>query len=114
MLRWSAEETGRTVDLRAVADSTHPSGLPGGDELAALARGAAGAELDPKPLRALSAVIGPAAAVDAAAVAAAFESFNRVVDGTGLPVGKAARRDQADIIDMLGLDTLPHAGHGAG
>lgn len=113
MLRWSAEQTGRTVDLRAVADPTRDSGLPGGAALAALARTATATRPNAAPATALAASIGPAAAIDAAAVAAAFESFNRVVDGTGLPVGKAARRDQADIIEQLELDRFPHARHGA-
>jgi hypothetical protein len=55
--------------------------------------------------------LGRSAAVDAAAVAGAFEFYNRVVDAAGLPVGKAARRELADVIDLLELDRFPHAAH---
>lgn len=113
MLRWSARETNREVELRAIADPEVDPLVAGGRELAALARAAVGTEPEPDPLRALAAVVGGRTATDAAAVAAAFESFNRVVDGTGLPVGKGARKRAADIIELLGLDRFPHAEHGA-
>jgi len=109
MLRWSAENTDRTVDLRAIADPTIDAGLPGSMPLTRLARGSLGREPDPAPTLAVADAIGGGAAVDAAAVAAAFELFNRVVDGTGLPVGSASRRNQADDIKVLGLDRFPHA-----
>ncbi len=60
---------------------------------------------------AVAAVLGPQPALKAACVAGAFEIYNRVVDATGLPTGPAMRRDLASIIDVLGLDGFPHAGH---
>ena len=113
MLRWSARETNRNVDLRAIADPETDPLVPGGPELAAMARAAVGTEPDPAPVRRVAEVLGGRTATDAAAVAAAFESFNRVVDGTGLPVGKGARKRAADIIELLGLHRFPHADHGA-
>jgi hypothetical protein len=112
MLRWSAENTTRSVDIRAVADPSFDAGLPGGAELIALATSALGTSSDADPAERLADVIGRAAAVDAAAVAAAFESFNRVVDGTGLPVTRGRRQQDADIIQVLGLERFPHAAIG--
>jgi len=109
MLRWSAENTERQVDLRAIADPTIDAGLPGSMPLARLARESLGRVPDPAPTLAVADAIGARAAVDAAAVAAAFELFNRVVDGTGLPVGTASRRNQAEDIEVLGLGRFPHA-----
>ena len=113
MLRWSARETNRDVDLRAIVDPQVDPLLPGGRELTAVARAAVGNRPDAEPVSRLAAVLGGQAATDAAAVAAAFESFNRVVDGTGLPVGKGARRRAGDLIELLGLGRFPHAQHGA-
>ncbi len=113
MLRWSARETNRDVDLRAIADPEVDPLVPGGPELAAMARAAVGTRPDAGPVTRLAEVVGARTATDAAAVAAAFESFNRVVDGTGLPVGRGARRRAADVIELLGLARFPHAGHGA-
>jgi hypothetical protein len=112
MLRWSAENTHRTVDLRAIADPTIDAGLPGSKPLAHLARRSLGRTPDATATIAVAESIGEDAAVNAAAVAAAFELFNRVVDGTGLPVGTASRRNQAADIETLGLDRFPHAAVG--
>jgi len=109
MLRWSAEETNRTVDLRGIVDPSVDPGMPGGRQLVALARSAAQQVPDPSLAEALARELGPGAAVDAAAVASAFELYNRVVDATGLPIGRAYRRQMADVIDLLGLEMMPHA-----
>jgi hypothetical protein len=111
MLRWSATETGRTVELRGIVDPTVDPGVLGGRELVALGRSAGARLPDPQSAQRVARALSPAAAVDAAAVAGAFELYNRVVDATGLPVGKGARRELADIIDTLGLDRMPHAHH---
>ena len=112
MLRWSARETDRTVDLSAIVDPTVDLGLEGGADLVAVGAAAAGSGVDPNPVHRLAARIGEPAAVRAAAVAAAFELFNRVVDAAGLPVGRVARERNADIVAVLGLDAMPHAEHG--
>ena len=111
MLSWSAEETNRTIDLAAIVDSGVELGIPGGRELIAIARAAAGKAVDSAPIEALAQVVGPEPAVRAAAVAGAFELYNRIVDATGLPVGRASRAQSADTIEVLGLDAFPHARH---
>ena len=114
MLRWSAEATGRHVDITAVSDGSVDPLLAAGPQLAALGRlGSTTTRPDPSGAEAVAAVLGERAAADAAAVAAAFEGLNRIVDGVGLPVSRASRRDHGDIIDALGLDRFPHADHGA-
>ncbi len=111
MLRWSASETGRTVDISGVAHPHIDPGVPGGRALTALGRGAVGITISTELIEAVADELGPQAAIDAAAVAGAFEHLNRIVDGSGLPVGKAARRLQADIIETLKLDAFPHAAY---
>jgi hypothetical protein len=114
MLRWSAETTGRSVDIVAVADPAVDPLLDGGRPLAALGRlGSTITEPDSSATAQVAAELGAQAAADAAAVAAAFEGLNRIVDGVGLPIGRAARRDLTEMIDALGLSSFPHASHGA-
>ena len=111
MLSWSAESTDRTIELRAIVDgATHP-GVPGGRLLIELGIAAVDTAPDPGPVAAIAGVLGPEAALKAASVAGAFEIFNRVVDATGLPVGRAYRERSVEIIDALGLDAFPHANH---
>lgn len=112
MLRWSAEETGRQIDFAAIVTPDVPLGIPGGSELIALGRAAAGRTIDASPVQAVAVVLGPTAAVRAAAVAGAFELYNRIVDATGLPVGRVQREVLSDIIATLGLKRFPHAEHG--
>jgi hypothetical protein len=109
MLRWSAQSTGREADLAAVIASGAAVGVPGGAELAALGRAAAGTAIDPGPAVRLAAVVGDQLAVRAAAVAGAFELYNRIVDGTGLQVSAARRETHGDIVGILGLETFPHS-----
>ncbi len=113
MLRWSSEETGRSVDVTAVSDEAVDAGVEAGRSLAALGRlGARITSPDGTAARAVAEELGPHAAADAAAVAAAFEGLNRIVDGVGLPIGRRERRDLAPLIDALGLDAFPHSSHG--
>jgi hypothetical protein len=111
MLRWSAESTGREIDLAAILVPGSPVGVPGGAELAALGRAAVGSEVAAGPAAAVAEVLGEAPAVRAAAVAGAFELYNRIVDGTGLPIAPSQRRSLGDVIAALGLERFPHAGH---
>jgi hypothetical protein len=112
MLRWSAQETGRNVDVGAIVDTSVDLGIAGGSDLVALGDAAVGNAIDAGPVERLAESIGVSAAVRAAAVAGAFELYNRVVDAAGLPVGRVARQRGADVIEKLGLDGMPHAGHG--
>lgn len=112
MLRWSAETTGRTVDLAAVSDPSIDPKLEGGTALVAVGRlGATITTPDAGAVELVATELGREAAADAAAVAAAFEGLNRIVDGVGLPVSRARKRDDADLIESLGLDSFPHASH---
>lgn len=112
MLRWSAETTGRDVDLAAVSDPSVDSRLTAGEALVAVGRlGATITTPDSSAVALVAGHLGNEAASDAAAVAAAFEGLNRVVDGVGLPVSRAGKRDEADLIEALGLGSFPHASH---
>ena len=100
--------------MTAVADPDLDPGLEAGRQLAAMARSVPSLRApDPEPVERIADRLDPQAATDAAAVAAAFEGLNRIVDGVGLPIGRAARRDLADLIEDLGLSSFPHADHGA-
>ncbi len=110
MLRWSAETTGRAFDLDAVGDPNVDPRLEAGRGLAAVGRlGSSITHPDATAVELGATELGPGAAADAAAVAAAFEGLNRIVDGVGLPVSRASRRDDADLIESLRLDRFPHA-----
>jgi hypothetical protein len=111
MLSWSAIETGRSVDLAAIVDPNLDPGIPGGRALIAIGEASVRNTSDPRPVAVLAEELGPAAALRAVTVAGAFEILNRIVDATGLPVGKAARLQLQGIIDVLDLDRLPHARH---
>lgn len=112
MLRWSSETTGREVDLAAVSDPSVDPRLVAGEALAALGRtGSTITKPDASAVESVADQLGNEAAADAAAVAAAFEGLNRIVDGVGLPVSRASKRDDAQLIDQLGLDAFPHASH---
>jgi len=112
MLSSSAEETRQVIDFSAIAEESRNPGIAGGAELVALGRAAVGVAVDATPTLRVAEVIGPAAAVRAAAVAGAFELYNRIVDATGLPVGRVQREALSDIIEALDLNAFPHAGHG--
>lgn len=112
MLSWSAETTKRQVDIRGVADPAVDPLVHGGRQLAALGR-TAGAIRSPDASATIAVAneLGAQPATDAAAVATAFEGLNRIVDGVGLPIARASRRDMKDVIETLGLDAFPHADH---
>lgn len=111
MLSWSAAASERIVDLSAIVDPRVDPRITGGRALIALATTAVGTTSDGEAVASVAELLGPAAALKAATVAAAFEVFNRIVDATGLPVGQKSREQLQPIIDMLGLADLPHASH---
>ncbi len=111
MLSWSATNTGREIDIAAIASPQRDPGIDAGRELVALGHAAAGTVTDASHVEAVAAVVGESAAVKAAAVAGGFEIFNRVVDAVGLPVGRSFRERMTSVIDTLGLAGFPHAGH---
>jgi hypothetical protein len=111
MLSSSAQQTGKTIDIRGIADPLVDPLLDGGTALAALGRAACGSHPDPGPVRRVADVLGPQVASDAVAVAANFEIMNRVVDGVGLPFGRGRARQMAAEIEAVGAGAFPHASH---
>lgn len=106
MLRASAEQTGRTHDLRAVVDPLSDSLLPAGAELSAFTDAAVlrdGHEM-PMARKALVATAGEAAVLRAAAVAGNFQMMNRLLDAIGVRV----RRPGMVLASELGLVVPPH------
>ena len=57
--------------------------------------------------QALSRVLGEAAMVDAAAVAAGFNAIDRVADGTGIPIDEERVASTASLRQDLGIDQFP-------
>ena len=109
MLSWSIEATNQRIKLRPIAEGKGDPLLPGGTELI----GYVNATLDRSGVAAAREAVvdalGPAAAVDAAAVTGNFEMMNRIADGVGMPVGPGTRTSMAATIQELGLDRFPHA-----
>lgn len=99
------------LDVAAVVDDARDVGIAGGRELIALARASTQVVADRSALDAVAEQIGMPAALDAVAVAANFQIMNRVVDATGLPIGRKHRANATEIIEALGLDAFPHAAH---
>jgi hypothetical protein len=109
LLSWSAGEADQSVEPLAIVHELD-AGVVGGGELIDLGRAAIRPARDRGRLDAVAAVIGLPAALDAAAVAANFQIMNRVVDATGLSIGRHAQELQRDTIGRLGLARFPHAG----
>lgn len=108
MLRASTEVSGAAFDLNAVTGrATDDGGIAGGVLLHGFAEAVTlGDEARIAALRdALIDRLGEAAMVDAAATAAAFHGFVRVVDATGAPVeGAAGGRVTVEFREALGID----------
>lgn len=98
MLRASAHQTGRPVELSAIAHPDRDSLLPAGRDLlefvTSLIRG--GGDLSGARDR-LCESAGIAGAVRAAAVAGNFQMMNRLVDATGVPIPPTLRAIAADL-----------------
>lgn len=112
MLSWSVEETNQTLDLAAITDPSANPLVVGSRQLADLGLAAVGTGIDSSRASAIREVLGPTAGVDAAAVAGAFEYYNRIVDATGVPVSKptrAQKEQRTSIIAALDLAQFPHA-----
>ena len=105
------QETGRRIDLSGIVDPSVDSAVPAGRELIGLARRSCHGTVDRAALDAVADAIGSAAAIDAAAIAANFQIMNRVVDATGLPIGRHRRQENSELIAVLGLERFPHASH---
>jgi len=110
MLRESAVTTDRTVDLRAIVDTTVDPLLEAGAQLVSLVDAAI--DRDDRRLATaremLAEQVGIAGVVDAAAVFGNFEMMNRIADATGMPVGRGSLAANVDLIDELDLGRFQH------
>ena len=108
MLRASTEISGADFDLGAVTgEATNDGGIAGGVLLHGFAEAVTlGDVARTAELRdALVDRLGEAAMIDAAATAAAFHGFVRVVDATGAPVaGAAGGQVTPEFRQALGID----------
>lgn len=88
-----------------------PSGVPHADELLAFAEAIVAGDPEVIALArvALERAMGPAAVVDAAAVAGNFERMVRIADGTGIPLDTPVKLVSADLREELGLDRFGSA-----
>ena len=112
MLSWSAKETNQDLDIGAVIKLGNDPLIAGSRQLADLGLASVRTSTDSRWADAIAVELGAEAAMDAAAVAGAFEYYNRIVDATGLPIGKptrAQREGRASIIADLDLGAFPHA-----
>ena len=105
MLRGSGRHSGTDYRFEGVVEGDGGSGVVHETELLAFADAAVGAAGDLTAARAaLSALIGPEAMTDAAAVIAGFDAITRVADGTGIPLEPPKAEASADWRASLGID----------
>jgi hypothetical protein len=101
MLRASAHQTGRQVELSAIVHPDRDSVLPAGRQLLEFVTALIlGSDDDLSEARGrLVASVGDGGVVRTAAVAGTFQMMNRLVDATGVPIGATMKL----IADDLGL-----------
>ncbi len=107
LLRASGEATGQAFDLHAVTEgvTTASSGVAHEETLLALTEAMVSDEREalviarPRVLNEL----GPAALVDAAAVASNFERMVRIADATGIPLDSFLDERTVDLLAELKL-----------
>ncbi len=111
MLRASANARGLTVDLQAVADTKRDSGIPEGGALLAFADAVTGSDGQAmaRARADLRRALGPAALVQAAAIAGNFNMNDRAANATGILLEGMFVRDSADFRAALGIDRYPSA-----
>ena len=113
LLRASGEFSGESIDLSAVTRGDGKnSGVAAGAQLIAFAEAATRRSPELAGARdALSAQVGEAALVDAAAVVGNFERMVRIADSTGIPLEGAMSAATADLRAELGIDHFGAAAH---
>jgi hypothetical protein len=106
LLRASAKHTGETFDLSVVMTGTGDGGIGRGQELMTFAEAALGDDACnlAEARRSLLAALGPAALVDAAAVAGLFNAIDRVADATGTPLEDWKAEASSDFRSAIGID----------
>jgi hypothetical protein len=113
LLRASGAQTEDTFNLQVITQGTSatPSGVPHGETLLAFAEAVVGEDavvLASARQRVLE-ELGPAALVDAAAIASNFERMVRIADATGIPLDDIVYKNTADERKALRLDQFGSA-----
>jgi hypothetical protein len=111
MLRASAAAKNISVNLEAVTNPKLDSGIPHGAELLAFADAVTGvdhAEII-AARTALRDCMGPAALVQAAAIAGNFSMNDRAANAMGIPMESFFLVDSGDYRQKLGIDEFPSA-----
>lgn len=110
LLRASSQHKGQDVDLKGViGDAAGDGGVAHGRVLVAFAEAVLGedAQCLADARQTLRGVLGDAALVDSAAVAAGFNAIDRIADGTGIPIDDERLAPTADFRKELGIDAFP-------
>lgn len=110
LLRASGQHQGTDIDLSAIIGAADgDGGILHGEVLADFAAAIVGDDLDRLDAArgAVLQAVGPAALVDAAAIAATFNAIDRVADGTGIPIDDERLAPTADFRQELGIDSFP-------
>lgn len=108
MLRESSDAKGEQYDLRLLTDGDGDGNIPQGRLLVEFADAVVAAD-DSRLVKHRSeirALMGDAALVDAAAVAATFNAIDRIADSTGIPIEDANAELTADLRGALGLNAF--------
>ncbi|MEZ5175100.1 MAG: hypothetical protein R2823_02690 [Acidimicrobiia bacterium] len=106
MLRESAIAFTYACDIAGIADRDIDTGVPGSGAILDFVDAVYSGDGLPAARAALTDTLGPEAMVDAAAVYANFEMMNRVAEGSGIHVPRAALEREASIVATLRLDEL--------
>ncbi|MBL8673886.1 MAG: hypothetical protein IPK81_00975 [Rhodospirillales bacterium] len=106
MLRGSGQFSGDDYDLAGVMEGGGDTGVPHAAALLAFADAVIGRDADATAdaREALTAAIGAAAVVDAAAVVGGFDAITRIADATGIPLDARVETQSAGWRGPLGID----------
>jgi hypothetical protein len=106
MLGSSASQLGIEWEPRSITDPAVDPLLKGGRELVDFVDAAHGDEEEAlaAAMSALTAALGDAATVDAAAVIGNFNQMNRLADATGMPVGQGTMRNTEELRAAAGIE----------
>ena len=108
MLRESSNAKGEQYDLTLLTGGDGDGNIPQGRLLVEFADAVVGADdIGLVKLRSeIRALIGDAALVDAAAVAATFNAIDRIADATGIPIEDANAESTAELRGVLGINAF--------
>ena len=106
LLRASAKHSGETFDLSVVMTGVGDGGIVHGQALMTFAEMALGDDARAliEARRSLLSALGPAALVDAAAVAGLFNAIDRVADATGTPLEAWKSEASSEVRSAIGID----------